>query len=134
MGAAFAGGYILSAEVLPTDVRALGLSACSQCARVGGFVSPLLLLIDESSATVPYAIWAALALAAATVDDFVHFSAADERGGGGGPPQARTHAAAAATERVEPSATKVAMAIGSDGAAHGRTQRPPSAKVRAGSQ
>ena len=64
MGAAFAGGYILSAEVLPTDVRALGLSACSQCARVGGFVSPLLLLIDESSATVPYAIWAALALAA----------------------------------------------------------------------
>mgnify|MGYP002832341282 CR=1 FL=1 len=46
------------------DVRALGLSACSQCARVGGFVSPLLLLIDESSATVPYAIWAALALAA----------------------------------------------------------------------
>ena len=30
---AFAGGYVLSAEVLPTDARATGLALCSQAAR-----------------------------------------------------------------------------------------------------
>ena len=61
MSAAFAGGYILSSELLPTDVRAVGLALCSQCSRVGGFFSPWALLIQNPA--VPYALWAAIALA-----------------------------------------------------------------------
>ena len=59
---AFAGGYVLSSELLPTDVRATGLALCSQCSRVGGFFSPFALLIQEPS--TPYVLWAVLALAA----------------------------------------------------------------------
>mmetsp|Transcript_5474 Transcript_5474/g.17615 ORF Transcript_5474/g.17615 Transcript_5474/m.17615 type:complete len:148 (+) Transcript_5474:284-727(+) len=61
---AFAGGYVLSAEVLPTDVRATGLALCSQVARIGGFLSPLLLLAGDRSPHVPYAVWGALSLLA----------------------------------------------------------------------
>ncbi|EOD26238.1 hypothetical protein EMIHUDRAFT_457366 [Emiliania huxleyi CCMP1516] len=61
---AFAGGYVLSAEVLPTDVRATGLALCSQVARIGGFLSPLLLLAGDRSPPVPYAVWGALSLLA----------------------------------------------------------------------
>ena len=64
MAGAFSGGYVLTSELLPTDVRAMGLATCSQCSRVGGFFSPLLLLLDESNAAVPYALWAALTLSA----------------------------------------------------------------------
>ena len=60
MSAAFAGGYVLSAELLPTEVRPIGLALCSQCSRVGGMMSPVALLFEH--AAVPYALWGALAL------------------------------------------------------------------------
>ena len=62
---AFSGGYVLSSELLPTDVRATGLATCSQCSRIGGFISPLLLLLGDNHLAVPYGVWASLALAAA---------------------------------------------------------------------
>ena len=52
---------MVSAELLPTDVRPLGLALCSQCSRVGGFFSPFALLFEHAS--VPYTLWAVLALA-----------------------------------------------------------------------
>lgn len=64
MSSAFAGGYVLSSEALPTSCRAMGLAMCSQVARLGGFLSPLLLLLGEGSIAVPYVLWAALAAAA----------------------------------------------------------------------
>ena len=59
MSGAFAGGYVLSAELLPTNVRALGLALCSQTSRIGGFIAPFALLFEH--AAVPYAIWAGCA-------------------------------------------------------------------------
>ena len=64
MSSAFAGGYVLSSEALPTTCRAMGLATCSQVARLAGFLSPLLLLLGERSIAIPYALWAALAAGA----------------------------------------------------------------------
>ena len=65
MSSAFAGGYVLSSEVLPTEVRAMGLSTCSQVGRIGGFFSPMLLLLGGKGVAIPYTIWAALSFGAA---------------------------------------------------------------------
>uniref|UniRef100_A0A7S2DV55 Major facilitator superfamily (MFS) profile domain-containing protein n=1 Tax=Haptolina brevifila TaxID=156173 RepID=A0A7S2DV55_9EUKA len=62
MSGSFAGGYIFSSELLPTDVRAVGLALCSQSSRVGGFFSPFALLIKNPA--VPYTLWSAAALIA----------------------------------------------------------------------
>ena len=61
MSASFAGGYIVSSELLPTEVRPVGLALCSQCSRIGGFFSPFALLFEH--AAIPYSLWAILALA-----------------------------------------------------------------------
>ena len=64
-GSAFSSGYIFTGEVFPTTVRSAGLSAASQAARVGAFFSPVVLLLRDRSPALPFAVWGALALAAA---------------------------------------------------------------------
>ena len=43
----------------------MGLSTCSQVGRIGGFFSPMLLLLGGKGVAIPYTIWAALSFGAA---------------------------------------------------------------------
>lgn len=65
MSAAFGMGFVYTGELLPTELRAVGLAACSFVARLGGFCSPLLLLLSEAAPAACYVLWACIALAAA---------------------------------------------------------------------
>ncbi|XP_022089884.1 organic cation transporter protein-like isoform X2 [Acanthaster planci] len=46
VSASFAIVYIYSAELFPTPLRTVGMGVCSMASRIGGIVSPLILLLD----------------------------------------------------------------------------------------
>ena len=60
----FSAGYVASAEMFPTEVRSVGLSAMSQAARLGGAMAPLILLLADTNASLPFAVWGGIAVVA----------------------------------------------------------------------
>ena len=60
----FSAGYVCSAEMFPTEVRSIGLSTMSQSARLGGAMAPLILMLGDWNARLPFAVWGTVAAAA----------------------------------------------------------------------
>ncbi|XP_022093044.1 solute carrier family 22 member 13-like [Acanthaster planci] len=56
--------YLYSTELFPTPVRAVGLGLCSVAARVGGILSPIILLLRNLVSDLPLIIFGSCALVA----------------------------------------------------------------------
>ncbi|PIK54706.1 putative organic cation transporter protein-like [Apostichopus japonicus] len=57
VSASFALVYIYAAEVFPTPLRSVGVGICSTSSRIGGILSPLILLLDEVWEPLPLIIF-----------------------------------------------------------------------------
>ncbi|KAJ8026748.1 Organic cation transporter protein [Holothuria leucospilota] len=62
ISASFSLVYIYAAEVIPTPLRSVGVGVCSTAARVGGILSPLILLLDEVWKPLPLIIFGSSAI------------------------------------------------------------------------
>lgn len=62
ISASFSLVYIYAAEVIPTPLRSVGVGVCSTAARVGGILSPLILLLDEVWQPLPLIIFGSSAI------------------------------------------------------------------------
>jgi MFS family permease len=64
VAASFCVVYLYSAELFPTEVRSLGLGAVSAFARLGGILTPILLLLSSVSLGLPMLMMGCLGLLA----------------------------------------------------------------------
>ena len=64
ISASFALLYVYSAELFPTVVRNAGMGISSLCARLGGIVTPFIVLSGEHYVTLPMSVFACAALIA----------------------------------------------------------------------
>ncbi|XP_038077427.1 organic cation transporter protein-like isoform X1 [Patiria miniata] len=71
ISATFSIVYVYTVELFPTPVRAVGLGVSSVASRVGGILSPIILLLDKTVANLPMWLFGSSAILAGTLAFFL---------------------------------------------------------------